>query len=327
MLADLPGVGDTDQNIVDLTKKYLKDAGTVLVFNTVSRIESAATNDVDNMLRECISLHAGEQRNIVMVVTGIDVKDPITDIKRLGLLPEDRVLLEKAERTLEHLKSERRTLEEPYKKAKAVKDYATSGPLGERMEELKLSIAFAAAKVKQVTIEIRNRETVETLKGKLRVLSKSRRAPDVEVHFISNQEYQKWMTGFESSEGVPCLDIEATGIPGLRRMIYSLAARGKVHTLGGIVRNLLPGTFHGIVGVLTKSKLARKESVRRFIEHRLGKCETLVKGIVDGIRAAFKDCITGTMDQARARWVDDADQLLAAWAKVRLSFRHVERRS
>lgn len=59
------------------------------------------------------------------------------------------------------------------------------------------------------------------LKDKLKLLTKSKATPELKVLFISNTQYQKHVGGYEIAD-FPALDIEATGIPGLRQMLYSI---------------------------------------------------------------------------------------------------------
>lgn len=98
------------------------------------------------------------------------------------------------------------------------------------------------------------------------------------------------MAGYDAKKP-PSLDIEGTGIPAIRRMLYQVPARGKKSTLSRIGKKLLPKTFGSIIGVLTKSKLERKNEVLKDITDTLDECEDLVTNLVQEIRRHFKDSV------------------------------------
>ena len=287
ILADTPGVTDSNQAVVDATSNYLRKAGTVLVFESFKRIADSETLDAN--LRECIRL--GKIHDTHLVVTMIDNGQTIKAEDRVELAEEDRERLESAEQVVLKLKTEEKDLKQA-KVATLNESISTSAgyeelrKLESALEKMPIKVALAEAKVGQVAIEIRTREVANELKGKLRKLERSKNAPDLPVHFISNTQYQKHMTGYEATKP-PVLDVEGTGIPGLRRMLYGIPARGKKTTLTRIGRNHLPAIFNGILGILTKTSLERKKEVEKVIIDVLGRYPELAENIMDELTDMF----------------------------------------
>lgn len=101
VLADTPGFNDQNLAVVRNTMRYLKVAGTILIFLTYKRIDQ--NSPLDQLLRECIAL--GKMDNIRLVITSIDEMKPL-DADDLD--PEASALLKSAEvrlqRTLAEIK-------------------------------------------------------------------------------------------------------------------------------------------------------------------------------------------------------------------------------
>jgi len=134
------------------------------------------------------------------------------------------------------------------------------------------------------------------VKGKFRDLSGSNNAPDLNAFFVSNTEYQKHLAGYDR-KSPPILDIEATGIPSVRRMLYTIPARGRVNTLRRICFSRLPSTFGSIQGILTKSRLERKQDVAKLISRVLEENGNLLETVVAEVTSRFKECIIGVISK------------------------------
>ena len=289
VLADTPGVTDTNRTVVDATTNYLKKAGTVLVFENIKRIDQSPT--LDGNLRECIRL--GKIRDTHLIVTNID------EISKLELSQEDRDLLNSAEVFMAQLKAEEKTLKQD-KAAALDQDNPTAAQreqeraINSCLEAMPVRIALTEAKIRQITIEIRNRDVLEELRGKFRDLDRSKTAPDLPVHFISNTQYQIWLSTWDPKKP-PILDVEGTGISGVRRMLYEILAHGKSNTLNRICRSRLPSIFNGIIGVLTKSRLERKQDVEKVIVGELSRYTDTMEKLVQELNECFKLRITSTL--------------------------------
>ncbi|KAK5137105.1 hypothetical protein LTR08_001114 [Meristemomyces frigidus] len=308
ILADTAGVTDTNQTVVQNTQRYLKQASTVLIFSGHKRIEKDPL--VDQHLRQCIQL--GKINNLALVVTMIDTKELYKDTEKEDLPPAEKALLDQAEGRVAAAQAEEVKLIGERDEA-SDKDFRA---IQTRLNYLQSEIALAANAVKQIAVQIRCREIREKMKGRLGKLNNSKYAPELPIHFISSAAYQKHVDGYNPRQP-PTLDLEGTGIPALRRMLYDVPARGKINTLSRICTSRLPNIFNGILGVLTKSKLERKGEVEKLIIKILAGQESLVDGIVAEVKEKFTLRILSMIKENEANWKEAAKKLSDSWAKLK----------
>lgn len=327
VLGDTPGIGDSNQSVVDATSKYIRKAGTVLVFESFKRIAESETLDAN--LRNCIRL--GKRDNTHLIVTMIDGQKMKPE-DRDELSEADRRRLKAAEDVVEHLKEQGKSIKQNKSIALEAGDYEQLRKLERDIEDLPVKIAMAEARVNQVIIEIRTRDVANELRGKLRKLDRSRNGPDLPVYFVSNTQYQAHLTGYEATKP-PTLDVEGSGIPGVRRMLYTIPARGKSMNLTRVCKNILPSIFGSIAGVLTKSPLERKQEVKTLIEHVLTSYRELVSNLTSELKSSFDSRVThvigkfakeicsgefsmltaSSSDHNRHNWETKAERMIDVW--------------
>ncbi|KAK4580316.1 hypothetical protein LTR86_000519 [Recurvomyces mirabilis] len=312
IVTDLPGTGDANTGVVASTTEYLKHAGTILVFATSLR--AAAIETLDNTLLECIAM--GKMRNTHLVVTKTDESSRLSDMERLELRPGQRAELEAATALYEDLFAVQRVDAAARKQAKGRKDYTTLYALDEKLEQLTVHLAFAKAKIRQVEISIRNASVVQGSDGlqhKLRKLSKKKDAPDLPIHFVGNNMYQMHTEGY-ALLCPPGLDVQATGIPGLRRVLYEIPTRGKLAALKRLINHRGPNVFVNIVGILTKTRMELKQEALAVVVKILQSHDSLVKKMVERLRQLFQDNVIGLFKVHAAEWAEKADTLLTSWS-------------
>lgn len=167
VIGDTPGVDDINQAVVDGTKRYIKKAGTVLVF---TKFERGAINEtLDANLTECIAL--GKTHNIRLIVTNVDGRKLKPD-EREELDQEDLLKLEEAEALLNKLETAATKMKEEGQKAMRTNQWALFGELHGKIEQTTLKIAVAAARVDQAIVQIKCRGFAKEVKDKLRKLDR-----------------------------------------------------------------------------------------------------------------------------------------------------------
>ncbi|KAF2478604.1 hypothetical protein BDY17DRAFT_328139 [Neohortaea acidophila] len=305
-IADAPGVTDTNHTVVQKTKDYLKEAGTIFVFTTPTRVKN--NPDLDKNLTECI--HLGKMQSTYLIVTNIDGKTSFKQTDLANLRAEDRAQYQDAEDRLHNLKHEHIRLMEAKKSESDFDEYKA---LEARGDEVALEIKQAEMKIQQVAVEIRNRSIELMVKNKFRELEGSKNAPDLKVIFTSNSEYQKHLTGYDENS-LPILDREATGIPKVQDVLYRVPAIGKTHTLGRFIDVHLPGVFNGIIGTLTKSSLERKSEVATLIRNHFDEVEAIVGRILAELNSSYQDHIRGAFLANHAKWVAAIQAKLEGWS-------------
>ncbi|KAK4580321.1 hypothetical protein LTR86_000524 [Recurvomyces mirabilis] len=304
IIADLAGISDTSATVVESTRKYISNAGAIYVFATHKRIESDAV--LDAQLRECVGL--GKSGDVVLVVTHIDSHPIYAEAERDDLPASDLSLLKKAELKLRNLQAEDKQLQREKKKASG----SRKSEINDRLDTLQEDLASAKARVRQVCIEIRCRQIKTEMSSRLQRLERNQNAPELPIIFVSNAIYQQHVNGFSPTDR-PDLDVEATGIPSLRRHLFGLAAGSKFHTLRRICRVLLPNMVSGALGVLTKSKLERLDDGRMNLDILLDRRSKVVKSVQEDVVQRFALYVLDTMVKNDSTYKDKADKLLRTW--------------
>lgn len=293
LLGDTPGTSDTNQAVVDSTTNYIRNAGLVLITEGVKRINNSTTLDANLLQLVQMGKTSEHACNICLVVTSIDTLANISEDWRHELLHEDKAVLEEVEGRLVRLLEKKTHLDEEMRSGRIV----DARKMIEDLRVLPIKIAAAEAKVAQSVVEIKTRDIEEKLRGRLRQVSRSRHDRDLEVIFVSNTEYQKHVQGYDPAKP-PILDIEATGIPKLRRKLYEEPASGKGQTLKRICEARIPTLLMSITGVLTKSKLERKQEVVIAIEAILNTYHIATDHLFDDLRRSFKSRVLDVFGMA-----------------------------
>ncbi|EMC91006.1 hypothetical protein BAUCODRAFT_161054 [Baudoinia panamericana UAMH 10762] len=308
VLADTPGVTDTNRSVVEATRSYLRRAGTIMVFAQPSRI--VQNPDLDANLRECISL--GKMEKSFLIVTMIDQKSSLKEAEKQALPVTDKEMLLAAEQKVQKIKQD---IVDASQEKNSTKDFQQYRAIDKRLRDLEIEEITAHKKVKQVVIEIRNRNIKRELKDKFRQLSGSKRAPDLKVFCVSHSEYQKHVVGYDIKDP-PTLDVTGTGVPAVRRMLYSVPAYGKLNALEKISTTRLPHVFNGICGILSKDRLARKGDVEMVIAKVFESNESVLRGTIDSIKVAFYERILTLFRNNDQKWKEKAVNWLDNWANI-----------
>lgn len=157
----------SEQAVVDGTRRYIKKAGTVLVFTKFQR--GAINGTLDANLTECIAL--GKTQNIQLIVTNVDGRTLKPD-EREELDGYDLSMLKDAEDLHMSLKAKEAKIIEEKDDARRSKKWEMYGELEDSLEEISIKIEVAAAKVSQTIVEIKCRGFEREVKDKLRKLDR-----------------------------------------------------------------------------------------------------------------------------------------------------------
>ncbi|KAI5358374.1 putative P-loop containing nucleoside triphosphate hydrolase [Septoria linicola] len=192
VIADMPGLQDTNETIVDNTSAYLAAAGTILLAAPVTRI--AELTEIDEYLRRCIQLR--KAKNIVLVATKADMLAKVlkpADRKKLS--PQDDASIRSAEDEISAIEQELADREGEKSRLveaeewKAVHDYVVETP------DLKSRMARAVRKRTRAVRQLTKTNLEAQLNGKLRDLSHSGHGPDLKVVFSSAQTLEQHIDG------------------------------------------------------------------------------------------------------------------------------------
>jgi hypothetical protein len=307
VLADTPGVNDTNLTVVSNTKRYLSNAGTILVFLSYDRIQQ--NPELNHLLSECIAL--GKMHRVRLVVTKIDNMKELTDDDKSELGEIEKGVVDAADNAVRLIIANVKETEAAKREAKN-RDNDRFAELDDKLTQLLIQKARAIAIQRQVGIEIQCQAIKTVLASRLKELENSNYAPDLRITFISNTQYQLHVAGYKALEQ-PFLDLQATGVPSLRQELFSVPSCGKLQNLKGLVTNRLPNVLMGVEGILFKSHLERKSDVARTIKAALKKYDQPATEIVPKIFAAFEQLVLQVMKNYLPAWKDDAQKLLSKW--------------
>ncbi|KAI7151230.1 hypothetical protein KC352_g28467, partial [Hortaea werneckii] len=214
VLADLPGLSDTNKLRVQATRDYIKNCDTVIIVHPILRIQSQDT--VWKEVHECI--RNGKQGNLIIVCTKVD---DIKHSRERDVSSDDRKVLEKLRKEADDLAAEIAELEDKLQDAEENED-ADYRSINRRLKATKTMRAGKEAEWREENIAIRNRRNIDAIQAGFR---KAVNDPDanVPVFCVSNTIYQQHMKGFDN-DNPPDLTVEATGIPDLRKHLFEIPA-------------------------------------------------------------------------------------------------------
>ena len=114
----------------------------------------------------------------------------------------------------------------------------------------------------------------------------------------------------------PDMDVEASGIPNLRRDLLALPARGKLEKICSMQANRLPNVFNSIQSILTKPKFERKAELRKALVAALNPNPEMISGVITAVESTFKDCVGQSIVDNEKEWKIMAEIKLSQRAKV-----------
>lgn len=315
VIGDTPGMTDGNQDVVNATTNYLDRASVVLLVEEKKRL--TANKTLDQNLREC--LWRGKQGdNIRLVLTAIDkTESKISNSKRSELSREDIRALNDAEAIVSQLESRASDLareKNDLMMTQGTVDFNEFRRIEKELSDMPIRLKHAQAHVKQVAIAISIRETELDVKEKLRNFGRERKAPNLAVHGVSNKDYQIHRAGYPANDP-PSLDIDGTGIPALRHTLYAKAASRKYSTLHRICHIQLPAILNGIIGILTKSRLERKQEVVKVIE-RVLEGHSIAGDVVAELRNRFSLHIIETVETNEEAWLRKAGSTVTSFKRL-----------
>ncbi|RMZ06796.1 hypothetical protein D0862_04506 [Hortaea werneckii] len=200
VLADLPGLSDTNKLRVQATRDYIKNCDTVIIVHPILRVQSQDT--VWKEVNECI--RNGTSSNLIIVCTKVD---DIKHSREREMSNDDRKALDKLRQEADKLAAEITELEDKLQDAEENED-ADYRSINRRLKATKTMRARKEAEWREENIAIRNRHNIEVIQAKFR---KAANDPDakVPVFCVSNTIYQQHMKGFDN-DSPPDLTVEAT---------------------------------------------------------------------------------------------------------------------
>ncbi|KAI6883218.1 hypothetical protein KC360_g4643 [Hortaea werneckii] len=309
VLADLPGLSDTNKLRVQATRDYIKNCGTVMIVHPILRIQSQDT--VWNEVNECI--RNGKQSNLVIVCTKVD------DIKHSGerqISADDRETLDKLRAEADRLAADIAELEEALEDAEE-SEYKS---INLELKEKKVLRARKEAEWKEENIVSRNRRNIEGIQTKYRKAVDDPCA-SVPVFCVSNTIYQQHMKGFDN-DNPPDLSVEATGIPGLRKYLFEIPARRKHGALQKLGRQTLPRVLLALEMQCCKTRLERKQDIECKVVKPLKDFKDELHTLKALLNRKYEAALQDTLHEQESKWYEAANALHTRWVKYKYAAKY-----
>ncbi|KXT05922.1 hypothetical protein AC578_377 [Pseudocercospora eumusae] len=310
VVADTPGVGDKNTHVVAQAELYMKYAGPIMIVNEYDR--SADATHIQDLLRRIIRL--GKMHDVLLVVPKIDQQPDYAE-EDLEELEEDQInRLKQADADIDKISRAMAATDEELHSATDVQDVQR---LHQKVRQCQKDLDEAKRARRQAHVLVRCEYIKAEMTGLMKSVDKSKFIPDLEVFPISNPHYQAHLANMrDPSSELPFLDLEATGIPVLRRRLLELSAGGKHKALQHIGRALLPWTLNGINGILTRPAFERKQDLRKVIMKFVPDDNPTLPRLQTDLLAAYDATVTKAINENQSDWVTEASAVADDWAAI-----------
>ncbi|CAK3861188.1 Hypothetical predicted protein [Lecanosticta acicola] len=304
ILADTPGSGDNNYHVVENTQRSIQDAGTIMIITHHLRFHDDEA--LRQHLKTCIRL--GKMNNIILVLTKIDEMSNYNEEERLSLSPEEAGELDAAETRLEVLRLKVEETRQKKQNARANKMQDDYMRYDGDLQDLEAAEKKAEAHLRQSHIMLRCNELRRQATEMLRAVDKSAFAPKLKAFPISNTQYQLHLSN--NGKKCPFLDLEATGIPSLRRELLTISAGGKSRTLQHICTRKLPWLFAGIELILTKTPVERKDKLRNVVAQLICEESSIFKDMKRELMNSYDKTIIKAISDNIPGWSEACSGML-----------------
>ncbi|RMZ04147.1 hypothetical protein D0860_06508 [Hortaea werneckii] len=307
VLADLPGLSDTNKLRVQATRDYIKNCDTVIIVHPILRIQSQDT--VWKEVHECI--RNGKQGNLIIVCTKVD---DIKHSRERDVSSDDRKVLEKLRKEADHLAGEIAELEDKLQDAEENED-ADYRSINRRLKATKTTRAGKEAEWREENIAIRNRRNIDAIQAGFR---KAVNDPDakVPVFCVSNTIYQQHMKGFDN-DNPPDLTVEATGIPDLRKHLFEIPAIRKHRALQKLGQRTLPRVLLALEMQCCKTRLERKQDIECKVVKPLNDFKDELHTLKALLKRNYEVAMQRTLQAHESEWYEAAKALHVRWIKYK----------
>ncbi|RMX86985.1 hypothetical protein D0868_15058 [Hortaea werneckii] len=307
VLADLPGVSDTNKLRVQATREYIQGCDMIVIAHPILRIQSS--DSVSKNIKDCI--RSGKQSNLIIVCTKID---DIQHSRECEMSNDDRKVLGKLKE--EEGKLAAKIIDLEYELQDAEENNSSNYvSINLRLKAAKADRAKKEAEWKEMNIVIRNRRNVEEIQAKFR---ESVRDPyaQIPVFCVSNTIYQKHMKGYDNNNP-PDLTVEATDIPRLRRHLFEVPAKRKLGALLKHCKQDLPRVLLAMDMQCCKTRLERKQDIECKVIKPFKEFKIALGTLSANLKHNYETSMQVTFNKHEKGWFSEAKALHERWIKYK----------
>ncbi|RMY13686.1 hypothetical protein D0867_07381 [Hortaea werneckii] len=302
VLADLPGVSDTNKLRVQATREYIQGCDTIVIAHPILRIQSS--DSVWSNIKDCI--RSGKQSNLIIVCTKID---DIQHSREREMSSDDHKVLEKLREEEGELAAKIADLEYKLEEAEENRD-PDYMPINLDLKAARMNRAKKQAEWKERNIVIRNRRNIAVIQAKFQEAVRDPGA-QIQVFCVSNTIYQKHMKGYDNNNP-PDLTVEATDIPRLRRHLFEVPAKRKLGALLKHCQRDLPRVLLAMDMQCCKTRLERKQDIECKVIKPFKDFKTALGTLSANLKRNYENAILFEF-----HWLNEAKALHERWVKYK----------
>lgn len=311
VLADTGGLGDRNQAVVKATKSYAHSAGTLFVVAPFLRCSDNA--DLNDQLK--FADLARKMHTTRVILTKIDEKGKAIDKKSLPVAARDAI--DASEKDILQLEQRKDFLAAEKTRLGQLQQWEEYQAVDKELDKLPERLQKEKNRLYQHKVLGRNARVAYDMRGKYRQIAHSKHAPDLQTHFTSATEYEKHQQNMVGDEA-PRLDLAATGIPAIRKVLYAIPAKPNFDTLSSISTRVLPKLFEKVISITTKTPFQRHHEVRTAIKHTLDtQCQSVGDVLQSQLVATYTEHIAGRFNEhSTGTWLEQGKALFKTWESL-----------
>ncbi|KAK3617062.1 hypothetical protein LTR56_025541 [Elasticomyces elasticus] len=144
------------------------------------------------------------------------------------------------------------------------------------------------------------------------------------VHGVANEEYLMHQAGYKvSDKKAPCLSVEGTGIPGLRKHLLNAPAEALESEKKHKIQVSLPALLSSCDLWISKRHMARKGELEAVVARSRPAALSCVQKVCGQLKADLESIVCEPFRSEESRWVEEARNISKSWAKAYSTPQHL----
>ena len=301
VIADVPGVSDTNVTRVSYAYLHLRRCNFLLVCADISRIET--DRSTQSHLSRAFKTNGSMK---ALVATRADV---IGDSNELQSRAAQNELVRELRMVLERMNEDVKSLNDQKKKLKS----KTPGEVLLQLSELSEAKKMLEKIERGQYMRIRNQQAKRSLRATYKIATGD--ASELEVWFVSNSEYMLQLEAYDEDLPIP---VEYSGVPALRLRLKHLTEAAKVEKRRFYVQHVLPDVLTSIEIWSNPVGAKRHDGLVNIVSQGLEGCEEIAERHLRALIEAFNESLLNVVGENVQRWKDESRAISRAWTDKRV---------
>ena len=311
-LVDLPGLSDANRIRVANAMHHLRLCTHYMIVAEIGRIKDNKFVR-DHMLRGSMTRGSGR---VILVLTHADTIDDDTEVEATR---KEQQQLDGLLKEMKGFDLEKSQLISKMKTVKGTQKYQ----LMEEKDGISARLRASSSKHTELRIAIRSRNIATEMQQLYATLT-----PDpipLAIFCVGNQAYKKHQAGYATDDpGAPTLSVEGTKIPALRRHLFLAPAEGRLNEVRHLVSAQLPSLLGCFNLYVSKTHMARKDEVERFVLEPQETAPVKIKEHFMILHDEAEKYILTPWREDSFDWTTEARDMCRQWEKMYSTSTHLQ---